>query len=163
MNSEEIERKIPHRPPMLLIDEIVSQDDKHIVCRKTFRSDEPFLQGHFPDFPLVPGVILCESCMQAGALLLAEQATLDDSMVPIATRMDGVKFKKMVKPGDTVEIQASLNDQVSNAYYMTGKMTLQGKLAVRLEFACSLAPNTTANASQDADQNGSSVSPGGQS
>lgn len=137
---KEIERRIPHRSPMLLVDTITSLGENEISCTKTFSPDEPFVQGHFPDFPLVPGVILCECCLQAGALLLSEIASLDGEMVPIATRMDGVKFKKMVRPGDTVEIHAKLNEQISNAFYMTGKMTLNGKLAVRLDFACSVAP-----------------------
>jgi 3-hydroxyacyl-[acyl-carrier-protein] dehydratase len=122
---------------MLLVDEIVSQSETEIVCRKTFRDDEPFVQGHFPDFPLVPGVILCECCLQAGALLLASKATLGTAVVPVATRMDGVKFKRMVRPGETVEIHVTLNDQVSNAFFMTGKIIAEGKLAARLEFACS--------------------------
>ena len=139
MNKQDIESRIPHRAPMLLVDEISSISDTEIVCTKTFDGDEPFVQGHFPDYPLVPGVILCECCLQAGALLLSDIASLEGNIVPIATRMDGVKFKKMVRPGDTVEIQAKLNEQISNAFYMTGKMTLNGKLAVRLDFACSVA------------------------
>ena len=139
MNKQDIESRIPHRAPMLLVDEISSISDTEIVCNKTFDEDEPFVQGHFPDYPLVPGVILCECCLQAGALLLSDIASLEGNIVPIATRMDGVKFKKMVRPGDTVEIQAKLNEQISNAFYMTGKMTLNGKLAVRLDFACSVA------------------------
>ena len=125
---------------MLLVDKTQSISDSEITCEKTFTSDEPFVQGHFPDFALVPGVILCESCLQAGALLLSDIASLDGDLVPIATRMDGVKFKKMVRPGDTVTVHAKLNEQISNAFYMTGKMTLNGKLAVRLDFACSVAP-----------------------
>ncbi|MCA9203445.1 MAG: beta-hydroxyacyl-ACP dehydratase, partial [Planctomycetales bacterium] len=65
MSRAEIEAAIPHRPPMLLIDEIVERDERHIVCRKTFHADEFFFQGHYPDYPLVPGVILCEASMQA--------------------------------------------------------------------------------------------------
>ena len=85
----------------------------------------------------------------AGAVLLADRATLRGSQVPIATRMDGVKFKRMVRPGDTVEIHAKLKDQVSNAYFMTGKMTVNGKLAVRLDFACSVASTTTADPAEE--------------
>lgn len=147
MNAAEIEQRIPHRPPMRLLDEIVSQTESEIVCRKTFHDGEPFLQGHFPGYPLVPGVILCECCLQAGAVLLADKASLGESMVPIATRMDGVKFKRMIRPGDTVEVQATLNEQLGNAFYLTGKLTLDGKLAVRLDFACSVAstgPTSTA-------------------
>lgn len=162
MNAVEIERKIPHRLPMRLLDEIVSQSESEIVCRKTFHANEPFLQGHFPGFPLVPGVILCECCLQAGAVLLADKAMLGSSMVPVATRMDGVKFKRMVRPGDTVEVHATLNEQVSNAYYMTGKMKLDGKLAVRLEFACSVTATSPENHLGDDVTPGSTHTPGDQ-
>lgn len=134
----EVEAAIPHRKPMLLIDEILEQDDGSIHCQKAFSKDEFFVQGHFPDYPLVPGVILCECAMQAGAILLAKKADAADA-VPVATRMDSVKFKKMVRPGDTIEIAVTLNDAVSNAFFMTGKVTVGGKLAARLDFACTVA------------------------
>jgi 3-hydroxyacyl-[acyl-carrier-protein] dehydratase len=63
--------------------------------------------------------------------------------------MDGVKFKRMVRPGDTVEIEAKLKEQLSNAYFMTGKVTVAGKLAVRLEFACSIAPAVSGDAAPE--------------
>ena len=138
MSTEAIESKIPHRKPMLLLDEIVSQDEKTIVCRKTFAEDDFFVQGHFPGHPLVPGVIQCECCLQAGAILLAELAPSGEGVVPVATRMDSVKFKRMVRPGDTVEVHVTLDDRVSSAYFLTGKMLLDGKPAMRLNFACSV-------------------------
>jgi 3-hydroxyacyl-[acyl-carrier-protein] dehydratase len=137
-NIPAIEELIPHRKPMLLVDQIVEQSEKHIVCSKQFQPDEFFLQGHFPSFPLVPGVILCECCLQSGAILLS-QFTPRDGSVPVATRLDGVKFKRMVRPGEKVEIHVTLNDIVSHAYFMTGKVMVDGKLAARLEFACSVA------------------------
>lgn len=140
MSSEEIESRIPHRAPMLLIDQILNRDESSIVCRKTFGDDEFFVQGHFPGQPIVPGVIQCECCLQAGALLLSDRGTNNDETLPVATRMDSVKFKQMVQPGDSVEIHVALTDQVSNAYYMTGKMFLEGKLTMRLDFACALTP-----------------------
>ncbi len=132
---------------MRLIDEIVSRSDTEIVCRKTFGADDFFVQGHFPENPIVPGIIQCECCLQAGAILLAEQSKGQPGSVPVATRMDSVRFKRMVRPGDTVEIHATLNEQVSNAFYLTGKMTLDGKLTARLDFACSVAnPNQNTGA-----------------
>jgi 3-hydroxyacyl-[acyl-carrier-protein] dehydratase len=138
INTEKIESLIPHRKPMLLVDEVIEQTEKRIVCRKTFTSDDFFLQGHFPGFPLVPGVILCECCLQSGAILLS-QFTPRDGSVPVATRIDGAKFKRMVRPGETIDIDVTLNEVVSTAYFMTGKVTVDGKLAARLDFACSVA------------------------
>lgn len=138
MQQAEIESVIPHRKPMLLVDEVLTQDENRIHCRKTFHPDEFFLQGHFPNFPLVPGVILCECCLQSGAILLAK-VTPAQGVVPVATRIDGAKFKRMVRPGETVDIEVTLNEVVSTAYFMTGKVTVDGQLAARLDFACSVA------------------------
>lgn len=135
---EKIHAAIPHRPPMLLVDEIVTQDESSIVCRKTFRPDEYFFQGHYPGHPLTPGVILCESAVQAGAVLLSEIVSTGDG-VPVLTRMGDVKFKQMVHPGDTVDLIVKLDDVVSNAYYMTAQVKVDGKLAARLSFTCSVA------------------------
>ena len=135
-----IEAAIPHRSPMLLVDRIVSQDESSIVCEKTFAAEEFFVQGHYPDFPIVPGVILCECAMQTGAILLS-QHTAGDSGVPVATRMSDVKFKRMVRPGETVTIQASLNERMGDAFFMKATVKCEGKLAARLDFACALAPH----------------------
>lgn len=143
IDTASIHAAIPHRPPMLLIDEIVELTASTIACRKTFHADEFFVQGHFPGFPLVPGVILCECGMQAGAILLSKLNAAATGLVPVATRLDGVKFKQMVRPGDTIDIAVTLNEVVSNAYFLTAKITVAGKLAARLDFACTLAqPNS---------------------
>ncbi len=123
---------------MLLVDEVVQRNENQIVCRKTFRADEFFFQGHYPDFPLVPGVILCESAMQAGAILLSQHVA-DAGGVPVATRMNEVKFKNMVRPGDTIEMTVDLTERLANAFFLKAKVTKQGKLAVSFEFACAAA------------------------
>lgn len=123
---------------MRLIDEVVRRDEHHVVCRKTFRADEFFFQGHYPHFPLVPGVILCEAALQAGAVLLSR--FVDGSGVPVATRLNEVKFKQMVRPGDTIEIETTLKERLADAFFLTAKISLGGKIAARLDFACTLAP-----------------------
>jgi len=143
MSLEAIHSAIPHRGPMLLVDEIVEQTKNSIVCRKTFHGDEYFFQGHYPDFPLVPGVILCESAMQAGAILLAQFVT-EGAGVPVATRLNDVKFKKMVRPGNTITHEVHLDERMADAFFLTAKVTVGGKLAVRFQFACAMA-----NASQN--------------
>jgi 3-hydroxyacyl-[acyl-carrier-protein] dehydratase len=138
MSLSEILAAIPHRPPFLFLDEIVSQTAETIVCRKTFLANEWFFQGHYPEYPLVPGVLLCEACMQAGAVLLSKTCA-GLTGVPVATRANDVKFKQMIRPGDTVEIEAKINERLADTFFLTGKVTCQGKLATRLEFACTFA------------------------
>ena len=124
---------------MLLVDEIVSQEDDAIVCRKSFREDEYFFQGHYPDQPIVPGVILCEATVQSGAILLSGKMK-EHSGVPVLTRMADVKFKTMVKPGDSIEMSVKIDDIVSSAFYLTGVAKVNGKVAARLSFTCTVAP-----------------------
>ena len=141
MNRADIEAAIPHRPPMLLVDEVAECTAERIVCRKTFRADEFFFQGHYPGHPLVPGVILCECAMQAGAILLAA-AMRDAPGVPVATRLNDVKFKRMVRPGETIQVEVKLQERLATAYYLRAKVSCGGKLAVGFDFACTVAqPN----------------------
>lgn len=137
-NLPDIESSIPHRSGMLLVDEVVRVDDKQIVCQKTFRPDEHFFDGHYPGNPIVPGVILCECAAQSGAVLISTMMT-DFEGTPVLTRMDDIRFKRIVKPGETVEITVKLDDVVSTAYYMTAQVRCEGKVAARLSFACTLA------------------------
>lgn len=143
MSQEEIEKAIPHRGPMLLVDAIVEKGENKLVCTKTFHEDEFFFQGHYPEFKLVPGVILCEATMQVGAILvyttLIEEVEPGYNKVPVATRINDAKFKKMVRPGDTIEMTVTLNERVSEAFFMTGIARVDGKVAVRFDFACTAA------------------------
>lgn len=146
MTQEVILSSIPHRAPFLLLDEIVNQTHDHIVCRKHFTGDEFWYQGHYPEYPLTPGVLLCEAAMQAGAVLLssvtveAQNGSGVINGVPVATRMNNVQFRAMVHPGDSIAIEVKLTERLANTYYMKGKVTntTSGKLAARLEFACTV-------------------------
>ncbi len=139
MTLEAIKAAIPHREPFLLIDEIVDQQENRITCRKTFTGDEFWFAGHYPKYPLVPGVLLCEASLQAGAVLLAEH-TQGVEGVPVATRIGDVRFKQMVLPGDTITLDITLDERVSSAFYLTGRVTVRGRAAARLTFACTVAP-----------------------
>ncbi len=141
MTVPSIEQAIPHRAPMLLVDEVVQCEHDRILCRKTFCQSEFFFQGHYPGYPLVPGVILCECAMQAGGILLASRLE-NAAGVPVATRMDQVRFRRMVRPGETVEIEVALREQVSQAYYLEARVRCDGKVAARLEFACTVTALT---------------------
>jgi 3-hydroxyacyl-[acyl-carrier-protein] dehydratase len=143
MSIEKILAAIPHRDPFLLIDNIVEQSDSAITCTKTFTGDEFFFAGHYPEKPLVPGVLLCEAAMQAGAVLLSAKLkeSSTEQKVPVATRMNDIRFKRMVTPGESIRIEVELIEQLANAFFMKAKVTAESdnKVAVRLEFACTLA------------------------
>jgi len=147
MSLEAILAAIPHRPPFLLIDEIVEESGVRIVCRKHFTGDEFWYQGHYPDYPLTPGVLLCEAAMQAGAVLLSK-ITLEAQAgegsaggMPVATRMNNVQFRNMVHPGNEISIEVDLTERLATTYFMKAKVTntTTSKLAARLEFACTVA------------------------
>lgn len=144
MNRDEIEKLIPHRPPFLWVDNVVSIDDTKIHARKYLDPTLDVFSGHYPHFPVLPGVLQCEAAMQAGALLIArlrkavDAVTTDgsDGMVPVATRMNNIKFRRLVRPGETLDIEVELTERLSNAYFLTAKVSVGGEVSTRLEFAC---------------------------
>lgn len=139
MSLSAIKAVIPHREPFLLLDEIIEQSDDRIVCKKQFTGDEFWYRGHYPNYPLTPGVLLCEAAMQAGAVLLSKFAADSPGAVPVATRANNVQFRKMVHPGDTITIEVELTERLANAFFMKARVTVDGQLATRFEFACTLA------------------------
>jgi len=140
MSLEAIKSAIPHREPFLLIDEILEQSENRIVCRKKFTGDEFWYPGHYPGFPLTPGVLLCEAGMQAGAVLLASVVADNPDKVPVVSRMNNAKFKMMVRPGDTVDLEIELTEQLAGAFFMDARISVDGKTAVTFDFACKMAP-----------------------
>lgn len=127
---------IPHREPFLLVDEIVQQTDSRIVCTKTFTGREDFFAGHYPGYPLVPGVLLCEAAMQCGAILLSRHFAEMEGRVPVATRINDVRFKRMVRPGEILTMEIELVERLADAFFLKAKVSVDGKVAVRFEFAC---------------------------
>jgi 3-hydroxyacyl-[acyl-carrier-protein] dehydratase len=141
MTREQILAAIPHRPPMLLLDEIIESGKDTIVCGRTFSGEEFFLQGHFPQMPIVPGVMLCEMALQAGAVLLAQQypeEAAGEGQLPLATRLNNVKFKRMVRPGDTVQVAVQIKERLARAFFLSARLTCEGELTASLDFACTL-------------------------
>jgi 3-hydroxyacyl-[acyl-carrier-protein] dehydratase len=137
MSREQILAAIPHRPPMLLLDEVVEWEHERILCKKTFQADEWFFQGHYPGYPLVPGVVLCEAAMQAGAVLLSKHPKGEG--VPVAGRLNDVKFKRMVRPGDTILIETRLDERVGEAFLLSSKVISDGRTVTTLTFAVTVA------------------------
>lgn len=142
LTKAQIEELIPHRAPALWLDEVVAMEETSIHCRRTVPADFDWFRGHYPGQPILPGIFLCEACLQAGAVLIARhpQGAIAPGQVPVATRLNGVKFKHMVRPGDVLDIHVELTERLASAFYMAGRVLANGKTAATLEFACSAAP-----------------------
>ena len=140
MNQSFIKERIPHRPPFLWLDRLLELGETTIRAEKFLSVDLDIFQGHYPDYPIMPGVLLCEAVFQAGALLISETLRGKQQMngFPVLTRILGAKFKREVGPGDTVEIQAVLKEKVGSAWFMKGGVRVKGKVALQVEFACAL-------------------------
>jgi len=135
---EDVLQAIPHRPPFLFVDEIVEMTETKIRATKKISSDESFFKGHYPGNPVMPGVLICESIFQTGAILLSRIIGYTSGGTPVLTRISNAKFKNMVKPGALLEMEAELVEKVSNAFFMKGKASSEGKTVVTVEFAVSL-------------------------
>jgi 3-hydroxyacyl-[acyl-carrier-protein] dehydratase len=134
---ESVQQLIPHRPPFLFVDAIVSRTDNSLVATRTWRADEDFYKGHYPSAPITPGVLLCESVFQTGALLLsgklAGQGT--QSGVPLLAKVENVRFRSPVYPGDTTTVEVKINEIAGGFYLMSGNMRNGDKRVLNVDFA----------------------------
>jgi 3-hydroxyacyl-[acyl-carrier-protein] dehydratase len=135
---EEVLNAIPHRPPFLFVDKVVELTETKIRTTKEISPEEPFFKGHYPGNPIMPGVLICESIFQTGAILLSNIIGATGEGTPVLTRIGNAKFKNIVKPGDLLELQAEIVETVSNAFFLKGNASVAGKTAVTVEFAVSL-------------------------
>lgn len=132
MNRDELRDYLPHREPMLLIDEAEVGDDGAVYASYQIKEDDFFLQGHFPGNPIVPGVILCEVMAQSCALLVKDAIV---GKTTLYSGIDDVRFKLPVRPGDVCKIVSRLNRQRGNYYlcdsslYVENRMCCKGSLS----------------------------------
>jgi 3-hydroxyacyl-[acyl-carrier-protein] dehydratase len=141
MDIVEIMSILPHRYPFLLIDRVVEMERKQrIVAIKNVTLNEPHFQGHFPDYPIMPGVLMVEAIAQAGgALLLTEIPDRADKLM-VFTGIDNAKFRRPVVPGDQLRIEVTVLQWRSRAVKMLGIATVDGKVACEATVMCQLVP-----------------------
>ena len=141
MDILEIMALLPHRYPFLLIDRVVEMERKQrIVAIKNVTLNEPHFQGHFPDYPIMPGVLMVEAIAQAGgALLLTEIPDRADKLM-VFTGIDSAKFRRPVVPGDQLRIEVTVLQWRSRAVKMLGIATVDGKVACEATVMCQLVP-----------------------
>lgn len=132
MNKEEIKSFLPHREPMLLVDEATIIDENTAEGKYEVKGTEWFLKGHFPGNPVVPGVILCEIMAQTCSVILADKVK---GKTPYFTGLNNVKFKTPVKPGDVLLIKGKIVKSRNPFIFGEATGSVNGKVCVSAEFS----------------------------
>lgn len=140
MDIDEVLRRLPHRYPFLLVDKVVEigADGKSLVALKNVTVNEPFFQGHFPGFPVMPGVLIAESLAQAGGVLLAERFGLG-KRIGLLAGMDNFRFRRPVRPGDTLRLEVAVSRLRSKLAVFSCRALVDGQVVADGELMVMLA------------------------
>ncbi|OYV01841.1 MAG: 3-hydroxyacyl-[acyl-carrier-protein] dehydratase FabZ [Burkholderiales bacterium PBB5] len=141
LDIHQILKRLPHRYPFLLVDRVVEfEKDKRIKAIKNVTINEPFFQGHFPNRPVMPGVMMLEALAQTAALLSFESmGTLpDENTVVYFLGIDGARFKRVVEPGDQLILEASIDRAKAGIYKYKARASVGTELAVEAELMCTM-------------------------
>ncbi len=139
---------IPHRPPFLFVDEIVSHDATGLVAKRTWRAEEDFYKGHYPGAPITPGVLLCEAVFQTAACFVALKAraagknpgSVTEGM-PLIAKISDVRFRNPVFPGDSIVLEVKEKDALAGFTMFAGSIKKSdGTRILNLEFAVAWKP-----------------------
>ncbi|OFW00369.1 MAG: 3-hydroxyacyl-[acyl-carrier-protein] dehydratase FabZ [Acidobacteria bacterium RIFCSPLOWO2_02_FULL_60_20] len=140
LDINDIQKILPHRPPFLLIDRIIEMETgKRIVGIKNVTINEPFFAGHFPNYPVMPGVLIIEAMAQTGGVLaLRDEAIGSDKLVLFAA-IEEAKFRRPVVPGDQLRLELEVLQRHTTFARMKGKAHVDGKLVAEAILICKIA------------------------
>jgi len=131
MNIEEIMKILPHRYPFLLVDGVLELNEEKIKAFKNVSINEPFFQGHFPNYPIMPGVLIVEGMAQTAGLLLMKD--MDENVIPLFTGIDKARFKKEARPGDKLIYDLEILQRKANMFKLKGIATVEGQVCAQAE------------------------------
>jgi beta-hydroxyacyl-ACP dehydratase FabZ len=138
LDVNEIRRILPHRYPFLLVDRILELEPDRIVGIKNVTANEPFFPGHFPDFPVMPGVLIVEAMAQTAGVLVLKSIPDRESKLVFLVSIESAKFRKPVVPGDQLRIEMSVIRRKGTVAKMAGRATVDGVLVAEAEVMCKL-------------------------
>src|SRR5215472_13724829 len=139
LDINEIQRILPHRYPFLLVDRIVELESERIVGIKNVTLNEPFFIGHFPDFPVMPGVLIVEAMAQVAGVLVLKTIPDRHKKLVLLAAIENARFRKPVVPGDTLRLEMAVIKRRANVAKMAGRATVDGQLVAEAEVMCKLA------------------------
>ena len=137
MDINRIMELLPHRYPFLLVDSVLeSRPGESLLATKNVSINEPFFQGHFPNAPVMPGVLIIEAMAQATCLLANESAEVSNNAIYLLVGVDKARFKRQVVPGDQLLLQTELVKRRRDIWVFNAKATVDGKIAATAEIMC---------------------------
>lgn len=139
LDINEIRAILPHRYPFLLVDRILELDAERIVGIKNVTLNEPFFIGHFPDFPVMPGVMIVEAMAQVAGVLVLKSIPDRHKKLVLLAAIENARFRKPVVPGDTLRVEMSVIKRKTTVAKMAGRATVDGQLVAEAEVMCKLA------------------------
>jgi 3-hydroxyacyl-[acyl-carrier-protein] dehydratase len=139
LEINEIRRILPHRYPMLLVDRIIELEAERIVGIKNVTANEPFFSGHFPDFPVMPGVLIVEAMAQTAGVLVLNSIPDRASKLVLLVAIENAKFRRPVVPGDQLRIEMTVLKRKITVAKMAGRATVDGLVVAEAEMMCKLA------------------------
>ena len=139
LDINEIRAILPHRYPFLLVDRIVEMDSERIVGIKNVTANEPFFSGHFPDFPVMPGVLIVEAMAQAAGVLVLKHIENRETKLVLLVAIENARFRKPVVPGDTLRMEMKVLKRKASVAKMAGVATVDGQVVAEVEVMCKLA------------------------
>ena len=146
MTIDEIQKILPHRYPMLLVDRILDVSDKRIVGLKNVSLNEPFFQGHFPGNPIMPGVLIVEAMAQCGGVLALRAIEDRERKLVLFTSIDNCRFRVQVTPGDQLRLELEILRQRGSVIKMQGQAYVGDRLAAEAVLMCSIADKPATSA-----------------
>lgn len=139
MDINEVKKKLPHRYPFLLVDKVIHIDEKSVVCIKNVTTNEPFFTGHFPNEPVMPGVLQIEAAAQAGGMLVLGTVPDPENYATYFLKIDKVKFKRKVVPGDTLVLKMDLLEPIRRGIalmyaeiFVGNQIVMEGELMAQI-------------------------------
>ena len=139
LDINDIRKILPHRYPFLLVDRIVEMDAERIVGIKNVTANEPFFQGHFPDFPVMPGVLIVEAMAQTAGVLVLQNMQDRHNKLVLLVAIENARFRRPVVPGDTLRMEMKVIKRKASVAKMAGVATVDGVVVAEAEVMCKLA------------------------